>query len=251
MNEVKVLDGKAQQLQVESVSSNVQVLSMISGLVQRDNFDIHALEKLMQLNREEEDRQSKREFNRDLSEMMSEIPVIAKTGINTYNGTKFAKLEDIVEKTRPILHKYGFSITYKQDQQMIEGAKTEPNSIFCMMTVTCVLKHRLGHEESNSIQLPIATIKGQTPIQAMGMGSTYGRRYTLMQALNIAVADDDTDSGFVVNVKAESVKRTVSDNQLEQAIAQINDGKRNLDEFINKYELTPQQLIKIGKEVTV
>lgn len=251
MNEVKVLDSKAQQLQVESVPSNVQVLSMISGLVQRDNFDIHALEKLMQLNREEEDRQSKREFNRDLSEMMSEIPVIAKTGINTYNGTKFAKLEDIVEKTRPILHKYGFSITYKQDQQIIDGAKTEPNSIFCMMTVTCVLKHRLGHEESNSIQLPIATIKGQTPIQAMGMGSTYGRRYTLMQALNIAVADDDTDGGFVVNVKAESVKRTVSDNQLEQAIIQINDGKRNLDEFINKYELTPQQLIKIGKEVNV
>jgi len=183
--------------EVAEIDSNpVQVLSMISGLVQRENFDIDALEKLIKLQNDAEDRQAKRAFNLALSDMMGKIPVIAKTGVNTYNGTKFAKLEDVVEITRPILNEYGFSITYKQTQEMIPNAKTEPNSIFCMMTVICFLKHRDGHEESNEIQLPIATIKGQTPIQAMGMGSTYGRRYTLMQALNIATSGDDNISRF-------------------------------------------------------
>lgn len=247
INEVSVVND-TNLSPVSTQNSQVQVLSMISGLVQKDNFDIHALEKLIQLNNEEEDRQARRAFNLNLSKMLSKIPVIAKTGVNTFNGTKFAKLEDIVETTRPILHDFGFSVTYKQEQQMIDGAKTDPNSIFCMMTVTCILKHELGHEESNSIQLPVACIKGQTPIQAMGMGSTYGRRYTLMQALNIAVAEDDQD-GFAVNAKVESAKRPVSDKQLTTAIEQINNKERDLTEFLNRYYLNPQQLMLLGKEL--
>lgn len=244
MNEVSVV--KETNLTPMTVDSNsVQVLSMISNLVQKDNFDIYALEKLILLQNDAEDRQAKKSFNRDLSEMLSKIPVIVKAGVNEFQGTKFARLEDIVEKTRPILHAYGFAITYKQSQEMLPSAQ---NGIFCMMTVTCVLKHRDGHEESNEMILPIATIKGQTPIQAMGMGSTYGRRYTLMQALNIAVSGDDSD-GFAVNVKEESKKKTVSDKQLEQAINQINDGKRDLKEFTESYALTPEQLIKIGQEI--
>lgn len=231
-------------------SNPVQVLTMIGGLVQKESFDIHALEKLIMLQNDAEDRQAKKSFNLNLSEMLAEIPVIAKTGVNTYNGTKFAKLEDIVETTRPILHKYGFSVTYKQSQEMIPNAKTEPNSIFCMMTVTCILKHRDGHEESNEIQLPVATIKGQTPIQAMGMGSTYGRRYTLMQALNIAVAEDDQD-GFAVNAKVEASKKPMSDARLEKAIEQVNLKNADLQkDILDKFDLTPEQLMKVGREVT-
>lgn len=231
---------------VEVNSNPVQVLSMISGLVQRENFDIDALEKLIKLQNDAEDRQAKRAFNMALSEMLGEIPVIAKTGINTFQGTKFAKLEDVVEITRPILNKYGFSITYKQEQQMMENIKTEPNSIFCMMTVTCILKHREGHEESNSIQLPIATIKGQTPIQAMGMGSTYGRRYTLMQALNIATSGDDND-GY--SERPQSAKKTINDDQLTKGIDAINKKSYALDKLLATYELTPRQTLRLGREV--
>lgn len=247
-NEVTVIKETNKPAMVDS--NPVQVLTMIGGLVQKENFDIHALEKLIMLQNDAEDRQAKKSFNLNLSEMLAEIPVIAKTGKNTFNGTKFAKLEDIVETTRPILHKYGFSVTYKQTQEMIPNAKTDPNSIFCMMTVTCVLKHRDGHEESNEIQLPIATIKGQTPIQAMGMGSTYGRRYTLMQALNIAVAEDDQD-GFAVNAKVEASKKPMSDARLEKAIEQVNLKNADLQkDILDKFDLTPEQLMKVGREVT-
>lgn len=234
---------------VSEPNSPVQVLSMISGLVQRENFDIHALEKLIQLQNDAEDRQAKRSFNLHLSEMLGEIPVIAKTGFNDFQKTKFARLEDIVEITRPILYRHGFAITYKQTQEMIPNAKTEQGSIFCMMTVICVLKHRDGHEESNEIQLPIATIKGQTPIQAMGMGSSYGRRYTLMQALNIATSGDDTD-GYSKNIKEESNKKPLTDSRLTAAIEQINLGNITLESVTEKFDLTTEQSMRLGRDVT-
>lgn len=233
--------------EVAEIDSNpVQVLSMISGLVQRENFDIDALEKLIKLQNDAEDRQAKRSFNLALSDMMGEIPVIAKTGVNTFNGTKFAKLEDIVEITRPILNEHGFSVTYKQTQEMVPNAKTEPNSIFCMMTVICFLKHRDGHEESNEIQLPIATIKGQTPIQAMGMGSTYGRRYTLMQALNIATSGDDND-GY--SERPQSAKKIINDDQLTKGIDAINKKSYTVEKLLQTYELTSTQVLRLGREV--
>ena len=230
-----------------SASQQVTGLSLIAEAMHKENFNIEILERLMKMQNDMEEKEAKKAFNQDFSMMMAEIPVIAKTGKNTFNGTVFAKLEDIVEITRSILSKYGFSVTYKQEQEMITGAKTEPTSIFCNMTVKCILKHRLGHEESNEILLPIATIKGQTPIQAMGMGSTYGRRYTLMQALNIATAGQDNDGNIAEFAQvASSEKKPISDERLNKAIDLIKSGKANLfKDLLDRFELTVEQKVII------
>jgi len=226
-----------------SASQQVTGLSLIAEAMHKENFNIEILERLMKMQNDMEEKEAKKSFNQDFSMMMAEIPVIAKTGLNTYNNTRFAKLEDIVEITRPVLSKYGFSVTYKQEQEMIAGAKTEPTFIFCHMIVRCVLKHRLGHEESNEILLPIATIKGQTPIQAMGAGSTYGRRYTLMQALNIATAGQDNDGSmadFAQVAKAE--RKPIKDTSLAKAIEKAKDGSIDfMRDLLDQYELTEEQ----------
>lgn len=49
----------------------------------------------------------------------------------------------------------------------------------------------------------------------------------------------------------EETKKTVSDKQLVTAIDQINTGKRDLKKFTDDYDLTPEQLMKIGREVNV
>ena len=220
--------------------SNISVLAMIADAMRKENFDIAVLEKLVLLQEKMEDREAVKSFNRDFSLMMAEIPIIAKTGWNDFQKTKFAKLEDIVETTRPILSKYGFSVTYKQDQEMIKG---DPSGIICMMTVKCVLKHRDSHEESNQTILPIIAIKGQTPIQAMGMGSSYGRRYTLMQALNIATAGSDTDGVFPEFAKvAGTEKKPIKDDRLNKAIELAKTGEVDLiRQVFDKHELTEEQ----------
>lgn len=243
MSEIEVLESSQQQLiaQGHEVQNNdVSILMMMQEAMQRENFDIAVLEKLVELQEKMEDRAAVKSFNRDFSLMMAEIPVIAKTGFNKFQSTHFAKLEDIVETTRPILSKYGFSVTYKQTQDMVTG---DSSGCICMMTVTCVLKHRDSHEESNQIVLPIALIKGQTPIQAMGMGSTYGRRYTLMQALNIATAGQDTDGTLADFAKvAGSDKKPIKDERLIKAIELAKGGEIDLiRQVFDKHELTETQ----------
>lgn len=230
-------------LQPAQQIETIQILSMISKLVQRDNFDINALEKLMVMQNKAEDRQSQKAFNADFSRMMKKIPVILKTGINEFNGTAFDKLEDIVEITRPILADYGFSVTYRQQQEMYQGVKAEVGNIFGMMTVTCVLKHNLSHEEENSVMLPISIIKGQTPAQAVGMILTYGRRQTLKQALNIATSGADKQgnvSGFAK--VAGSEKKKIKDTSLTKAIEKAKDGSIDfMRDLLDQYELTEEQ----------
>lgn len=228
--------------QVQQVAP-VQILSMISNLVQRDNFDINALEKLMVMQNQAEDRQSQKAFNADFSKMMKKIPVILKTGVNEFNGTAFDKLEDIVEITRPILAEFGFSVTYRQQQEMYQGVKAEVGNIFGMMTVTCVLKHNLSHEEENSVMLPISIIKGQTPAQAVGMILTYGRRQTLKQALNIATSGADKQGNVSDFAKvAGSEKKPITEQRFNKAIALIKSGEADLfTDLIDRFELTPEQ----------
>lgn len=244
MKDLNVIEHQ-EQSNAPALTANEKVsgLTLIAEAMSRENLNIEVVKELVALQHSMEDRDARRAFNEDFSKMMQEIPVIAKTGWNDFQKTQFAKLEDIVEITRPILSKYGFSITYKQNQQMLEGAKAEPGMIFCHMEVTCVLKHRLGHEESNSILLPIATIKGQTAIQAMGAGSTYGRRYTLMQALNIATAGSDNDgSPNAFAQTAASAKKPISTERLKIGFEKSKDGKVDfMRQILDKHELTEEQ----------
>jgi hypothetical protein len=86
-------------------------------------------------------------------------------------------------------------------------------------------------------------------MQAIGAAISYGKRYTICGILNIATAQDDDNNGFAVNAKIESAKRPVSDKQLVTAIEQINNKERDLTEFLNRYDLNPQQLMLLGKEL--
>lgn len=212
-------------------------LSVIQQMVTSGNFDVSVARELLEMQKDFMKQQAIINFNNDFALMSKEIPVIAKT--KKAHTTMYAPLEDIVKVVQPILSKYGFSVSFTTEQQGLDA-----------VTVHCLLQHKDGHNTSTSLMLPTKAVNNSmNPMQAIGAAISYGKRYTICGILNIATAQDDDNNGFAVNAKVESSKRLVSDNQLEQAIIQINDGKRNLDEFINKYELTPQQLIKIGQDV--
>ena len=155
------------------------------------------------------------DFNNDFSLMSKEIPVIAHTK-KSYSTT-YTPLEDVVNIIRPITSKYGFSISFNNEQSE-KG----------FVTVTCQLRHRKGHMIENALTLPTeAVTKGMNSMQAIGGAISYGKRYTLCGILNIATTADDDNNGFATNAKEESSKKPVSDKQLISAIDQINTGKRS------------------------
>lgn len=177
------------------------------------------------------------DFNNDFSAMSKEIPVIAHTK-KSYSTT-YTPLEDIVNIVRPILSKYGFSISFNNTQETAGFIK-----------VTCQLRHKAGHMIENMLILPTeAATKGMNAMQAIGAAISYGKRYTLCGILNIATTADDDNNGFSTNAKTELSKKTLTDIRLDKAIEQVNAGTITVDSITDAYDLTPEQLMKIGREV--
>ena len=156
--------------------------------------------------------------------------------------TFYAPLEDIVKAVQPILSKYGFSISFTTEQQGLEA-----------VTVNCILQHKDGHSTKTALTLPTKAVNNSmNAMQAIGAAISYGKRYTVCGILNIATAQDDDNNGFALNVRAESAKKPpIDDERLTKAIESINNKATTVSKVTSSFTLTDEQLIRIGKEVTV
>ena len=218
-------------------TQNNSALTVIENMVSSGNFDVNVARELIEMQKDIMKQQAIINFNHDFSLMSKKIPVIAHTK-KSYSTT-YAPLEDIVKVVQPILSKYGFSVSFTTEQQGLEA-----------VTVNCILQHKDGHSTSTALMLPTKAVNNSmNAMQAIGAAISYGKRYTICGILNIATAQDDDNNGFAVNAKTESAKRPLSDERLSKAIAQVNDGKLTVEQITASYDLTPQQLIKIGREV--
>ena len=219
------------------MSTENNALAVIQQMVTSGNFDVSVARELLDMQKDFMRHQAIINYNNDFSLMSKEIPVIAKS--KKAHNTSYAPLEDIVKVVQPILSKYGFSVSFTTEQQGLEA-----------VTVNCILQHKDGHSTSTALMLPTKAVNNSmNAMQAIGAAISYGKRYTICGILNIATAQDDDNNGFAVNAKAESAKRPLSDERLEKAIAQVNDGKLTVEQITAAYDLTPEQLIKIGREV--
>lgn len=219
-------------------NNEVGFISLMQQALSNPNMDMGVMREMMLMQKEILAQQAIIDFNNDFSLMSKEIPVIAHTK-KSYSTT-YTPLEDIVNIVRPITSKYGFSISFNNEQ--VEKG---------FVTITCQLRHRKGHMIENSLTLPTeAVTKGMNSMQAVGGAISYGKRYTLCGILNIATAADDDNNGFTTNAKEDAKKNPeISDEQLTKAIETINDGKYTVEKLLSARELTPIQLIRLGREV--
>jgi hypothetical protein len=106
--------------------------------------------------------------------------VILKTQEKTGAGGsyKYEDLATIAKIVDPILAAHGLNYRYK----------SESNG---EVKVTCVISHRDGHCEENSLTSKPDTSGSKNGIQALGSAVTYLQRYTLKLALGIATSKDD------------------------------------------------------------
>lgn len=220
-----------------TVQSDNNALSVIQHMVKSGNFDVSVAKELLEMQKDFLKHQAIINYNNDFSLMSKEIPVIAKS--KKAHNTSYAPLEDIVKVVQPILSTYGFSVSFTTEQQGLDA-----------VTINCILQHKDGHSTSTSLMLPTKAVNNSmNAMQAIGAAISYGKRYTICGILNIATAQDDDNNGFAVNAKVESAKRPLTDARLEKAIEQIKLGNTTVDSVINSYDLSPQQLMLLGKEV--
>jgi hypothetical protein len=92
-----------------------------------------------------------------------------------------AELDDVVQAVGPELSAHGFSRSWETSQAGRD------------ITVTCKLRHRLGHSEKISLTAQPDETGGKNAIQAIISTTTYLQRHTLKQITGVAEAGEDDD----------------------------------------------------------
>jgi hypothetical protein len=149
---------------------------MLSLAVER-GASIDVMTKLMDLRERWEAGQARKAFDAAVADAKAEIPTIAKNR-EGHNKTRYADFAAYAAVVDPIIAKHGLSYRFRTTQ-------TD------RISVSCILSHRDGHSEENTLSGPADKTGSKNEIQAIGSTLTYLQRYTLVQALGLAASNDD------------------------------------------------------------
>ena len=165
------------------------IMQMMETAVERGNIEV--VTKLMDLQERAEAAQARREFDAAFAAVKAKVGIIRKTGKANYG--LYADLADIARALDPAIAEHGLSYRFRSQRIGNE------------LLMTCVVCHRAGHFEENSLPSPLDMSGSKNPVQAVGSTSTYLQRYTLIQAFGLAASvngdihDDDGAGAAVVN----------------------------------------------------
>lgn len=143
----------------------------------RAGADFQSVREMVLLTKEIAAEKARNAFNEAVSMAKADIPVIEKNaeGHNKRMYANFAAYASVID---PIIAKHGLRYRFTTEQ-------TD------RITVTCVLSHKDGHSEENSLSGPADNSGSKNAIQAIGSTLTYLQRYTLIQAFGLAASGDD------------------------------------------------------------
>ncbi|MCO5079198.1 MAG: ERF family protein [Chelatococcus sp.] len=184
------------------------------------NAPVEILERLMALHERYEANRARQAFDAALASAKAEIPVILKNrtvDFTSQKGRTNYRHEDLAEIARtidPILAKHGLSYRFR--------TKTEGGTA----TVTCIVSHRDGHSEENTLSAGHDNSGNKNSIQAVGSAITYLQRYTLKASLGLSASDDDDGKTTEPEVKV------ISHEQAEEIRDLIGKTSSNIDVFL-------------------
>lgn len=140
--------------------------------------NLELVAQAMTLNERWEKNLARKEFDRAVAAVKAKIPPIVKNRTG-HNNKKYADLAAIAKEIDPIIAEHGLAYRFRtqQDERGI--------------SVTCILSHSEGHFEENTLRGPADTSGNKNAIQSIGSTLTYLQRYSLVQSLGLAAAEDD------------------------------------------------------------
>ena len=187
-------------------------MSMLDRAVQ-SGASIETLTKLMELQERFDKNQARKAFDDAMAGAKSEIcPVFKNKTVSHGVGKAQYRHEDMAEIARTVakpLADHGLSYRFRTSSD---------NSI---VSVTCIVSHRLGHSEENTLVSAPDAGQARNAIQAIGSAISYLQRYTLKAALGLAASDDDdgraTSNGNHATIDAEQLETLRAKLELTKA----------------------------------
>lgn len=174
-------------------------------------IDLDKIKDLIQLKNETDSLQAKREYISAMADFKIDTPKIIKDLVNPLFNSRYSSLSNLVTPINKHLANFGFSARwdYRQTSDTI--------------TVTCILMHESGHQESATLTGPKNIAGSENPLHQIKSTTTYLRGATFEAVTGIALTDQrDDDDGNNANIKH------INKDQLNRVIALLN--KTNTDE---------------------
>jgi len=175
-NKVMTVDGD--EVVAVPATSPMQI---IDAAVARGT-DIDVLEKMFQLYERDQDRLSEKEFDAAMAKFQSTCPAIRRS--KKADRYVYAPFEQVMKVIRSHLSENNLSVRF--------NTKYESDGY---ITTYCTVAHAAGHKETSEFMCPIDK-ENKTRInsaQLQGSANSYGKRYALSNALNLAYTDEDDD----------------------------------------------------------
>lgn len=205
---------------VRSPTSPLTPMDMLNQAV-ANGADIDILEKLMGLQERWEANQARKAFEESMAAAKAEIPVIAKNREVDFTSQKgrthywYEDLSAVASVVTPILARHHLSYRFR--------TSSPPNE---PVTVTCIISHRLGHCEENTLCGPRDDTGNKNSLQQVGSALTYLQRMTLKAALGLAAAKDDDGR------TSAAENNPVNDEQAAEITLLLTETKSDLDRFL-------------------
>jgi hypothetical protein len=167
---------QAETLQIQQQPTYDRILDLAIS----QGAPLEQLEKFLQLKREYEAHEAQKEFYQAVADFKGEQVLVTKDKTNTQFRSKYTSLGNLLNTVNPVLGKHGLSVSFdlKQTDKMI--------------TIACILRHRLGHTERVEMSAPPDTSGGNSknPIQQIKSTMTYLRAATFEAVTGLASTDE-------------------------------------------------------------
>ena len=150
--------------------------------------DTDQLERLIAMRNAEIARRAKEDFDKDFAKMQAEFKPVGKTSrADDRDGNKlysYCPIEVILSMAAPILANHGFAYSWEE-----EALPSKEKRIWCVIS-----GH--GHERRGYVDIPFMepATKATNAVQMRGSATTYGKRYSFLNATGIIVSGEDNDA---------------------------------------------------------
>lgn len=193
--DLQKIDTKPNEIQRVAVDPNASFMTQIIQLSQQeDKPDVDYIKGLLAVKREIEDDDARRAYAAAFAEAQADIGAVVKTRKNKQTDSMYAGLDDVIEMSKAVCAKHGFSIPFS------EGVTEAEKHI----RVCADVLHKDGHKEPYHYDVPLGGlgIQGKvnmTAIHAKATSVSYGQRYLLCMIWNIPTKDNDGNNGNLGN----------------------------------------------------
>ncbi len=200
----------------ETNAASLTPMQMAYQLIQ-GGADLGSVKEMLAVSKELAAEQAKRSFSVAIAAAKAELKPITKN--RSGHNTRYADFAAIASAIDPIITKHGLSYRFRTTQN--DGRNQ----------VTCIIEHVDGHAEENTISAPSDASGNKNAIQAIGSALTYLQRYSLVQALGLAVEHDDDGKSAGKSVDVVSKEQFQTINRL------LGEAKVNATEFCRAYKV--------------